>query len=153
MNTFEKTFGRLAAGFVLSVSTLLFAPPPAAADYQTFQRSIANILFAPLDLVLSPATAAKTQYENMTTIEDSTAVRYGYALPGYLWLTGVQVGAAMLRGVSGGLELLPGIALLPFPDTTIRQLFDPAERADGLVDYQNPVLPMKFGLDYVTQPE
>jgi len=147
-----NSFVRLAAGLALCASTTLVAPQPAAADYQTFQRSWSNILFAPLDLVLAPVTAGKVEYQNLTTIEDTTAVRYAYAVPGYLWLTGVQVGAALLRGITGGLELLPGIALLPFPETKLDPLFDPVERSEGLVDYDNPVLPMKFGIDYATQP-
>jgi len=147
-----KSFVRLAAGLALCATTAVVAPQPAGADYQTFQRAWSNILFAPLDLVLSPVTAAKMEYDNITTIEDTKAVRYAYAVPGYLWLTGVQVGSALLRGITGGLELLPGIALLPFPETGLDPLFDPVERSDGLVDYDNPVLPMKFGIDYATQP-
>jgi len=146
-----KSYVRFAAGVALGAS-LVLAPRPAAADYETFQRSISNILFAPLDVLLAPVNAGKMEYQNLTSIEDTTAVRYAYALPGYLWLTGVQVGAGMLRGVTGGLELIPGIALLPFPDTKLDPWFDPVERSDGLVDYENPVLPMKFGIDYATQP-
>lgn len=147
-----KSFVRLAASLALCASTTVLAPQPAVADYETFQRSIANIVFAPLDVVLAPVNAGKMGYENITTIEDTKAVRYFYALPGYLWLTGVQVGSGLLRGVTGGLELLPGIALLPFPDTKLDPLFDPVERSNGLVDFDNPVLPMKFGIDYATQP-
>jgi hypothetical protein len=145
-----KSFVRLVAGLALG-SLVLASPRPAAADYQTFQRSVAHILFAPFDVLLSPVNAAKIEYGNITTIEDTPAVRYGYALPGYLWLIGVQVGAGMLRGVTGGLELIPGIALLPFPETKLDPWFDPVERSDGLVDYDNPVMPIKFGVDYATQ--
>ncbi|HVP31984.1 MAG TPA: hypothetical protein VMW35_22780 [Myxococcota bacterium] len=145
------SFARLTAGLALGALVLSAAPRPADADYETLQRSFENMIFAPVDLVLSPVTAGVIEYRNLTTIEDTKAVRYFYAVPGYLWLTGVQVGSAMLRAVTGGLELLPGIALLPFPDTKLDPLFDPVEKADSLVDYQNPIFPMKFGVDYATQ--
>jgi hypothetical protein len=91
-----------------------------------------------VDVVLAPIVAARTLVSNLRDIDDTTAVRVFYAGPGYIWLTGVQVGAAVLRGVSGALELVPGIFLLPF-ETDIDTLYDPAERGAALVELENPL--------------
>jgi hypothetical protein len=144
---------RPLAAITLAASLVAMTATPAHAGYQTIKRSFENMLFAPLDLLLSPVMAAKTEYNHLTTIEDSPGVRYFYAVPGFFWLTGVQAGAAMLRGVTGGLELPIGIAVLPFPDLDTEPLFDPAARQSGLVDVETPPLHVKFGLDYATLPE
>lgn len=141
------------AAIALAVSLVTIAPAPAHAGYETIKRSFQNMLFAPLDLLLAPVMAGKTEYNHLTTIEDSPGVRYAYAVPGFFWLTAVQCGAAMLRGVTGGIELPIGLAVLPFPDLTTEPLFDPAEQQSALVDIETPPLHIKFGTDYAGLPE
>jgi hypothetical protein len=89
-------------------------------------------------MVLAPVTAGRTLFHNLRDVDDTPAVRIFYAAPGYVWLTGVQFGAAVLRGVAGGLELIPGIFLLPFK-TDIAPLFDPADRGAAMIEYENPL--------------
>ena len=123
----------LGASLALLVTLL---PASAQASPETLRRATGNIIQAPLDVFLAPIVAGRTLVGNLRDIDDTTAVRVFYAVPGYLWLTGVQVGAGVLRGVSGALELLPGIFLLPF-ETDIDPLFDPADRGAALVEWEN----------------
>ena len=109
-------------------------PGTAQAGPETLQRAMANIIQAPLDVMLAPVVAGRTLYTNLRDIDDTPAVRVVYAAPGYIWLTAVQGGAAILRGIAGCLELLPGIFLLPF-ETELDPLFDPADRGAALVEY------------------
>ena len=63
---------------------------PASASPDTLKRSLENILFSPLDLILSPVTAGWAINQNIRNIDDSPGVRVAYLLPGYAWTTGVQ---------------------------------------------------------------
>jgi hypothetical protein len=143
---------RLVASLALGLSLLCGAPRPAHAGYETLKRSLGNLLFAPLDLILAPVVAGKTLYTHLRDVDDTKAVRYAYTVPGYFWLTGVQIGAAGIRAATGCLELLPGIGLLAFPHAEMAPLFDPVEKSDALVDFPNPVVNVKFGIDYTSPP-
>ena len=131
----------LALAFVTS------APGTAQATGETLKRATGNLLMAPFDMVLSPIVAGKTIVTNMREIEDTMPVRVAYAVPGYVFLTGVQLGASTIRAISGVLEFLPGLGLLFF-DTDLDPLYDPVENSDALVDYDTRFLRMKFGVDY-----
>lgn len=141
---------RLAA--VLAFCALIALLPGAAgAGTETLKRSVGNMVQAPLDLALSPVVAGRSIYRNLQDIEDSTAVRIAYPLPGFVWNTMVQAGASLIRGITGILEFVPGLILLPF-DSEMDPLFDPVERNEALVDYETPVLWIKFGIDYTSVP-
>jgi hypothetical protein len=128
---------------------LTLTAAPAAGSPQTLKRSVENITQSPLDIVMSPFVAVRSIYRNMRDIDDSTAVRIVYPLPGFAWNTMVQVGAGTLRGVTGCMELIPGIILLPF-ETDLDPLFDPADEQTGWVNWDNPVYRVNFGIDYTT---
>jgi hypothetical protein len=142
---------RLVASLALALGLTVGAASPAHAGAGALKRAVSNILCAPLDLALAPAVAGTTMVNNLKNIGDSTAVRYFYPPFGYLWLTGVQVGASVLRGISGGLELLPGLILLPF-DAEMQPLFGPAEKGNAYVDQDTPPFHFKIGIDYTTPP-
>ncbi len=142
---------RLVASLALALGLVAGAASPARAGGEVLKRSVSNIVCAPIDLVLSPAVAGTTMVYNLKNIGDSTAVRYFYPPFGYLWLTGVQVGASVLRGVAGALEFLPGLALLPF-DVEMAPLFGPADKGNAYVDQDTPVFHFKVGIDYTTPP-
>ena len=133
-------------------AAVAFAPVAASATPATFKRSIENLTQWPLDLALSPVVAGKTIYTNLQDVNDSTGVRIAYPIPGFVWTTSVQVGAAVLRGVTGVFEFLPGLILLPL-DADMDPLFDPAVESSALVDYDNPVYHVKFGTDYTSGGE
>jgi hypothetical protein len=140
---------RLFAVALLALGLLALPAAPAAASPKTLKRSIENLTQFPLDVAASPVVAAYTIQRNMREIGDSLAVRIFYPLPGFAWNTMVQIGAGVLRGVSGALEFVPGIVLVPF-ETDMTPLFDPSLDNDALVDWENGYYDVKFGVDYTT---
>jgi len=141
---------RLAAGLV-ACTLVALVPGVAGAGTETLKRSVGNMVQAPLDLALSPVVAGRSIYRNLQDIDDSTAVRIAYPLPGFVWNTMVQAGASLIRGITGVMEFVPGLILLPF-ESEMDPLFDPVERNEALVDYETPVLWIKFGIDYTSVP-
>ncbi len=141
---------RSLLALTLAASLLCLSSVEAGASPETLKRSVGNMLQGPLDLLLAPVTAAKGVSTKIVDIEDSNWVRAIFLAPGYIWYTGVIVGAGVLRVITGGLELVPGILLLPF-DADLDPLFDPVERAPALVELDTPCcIDIRFGLDYTT---
>lgn len=140
---------RLAPALGAGVLLGALSAAPVSASPATLKRSIENITQAPLDLAASPYVAGQTIYQNMQNIGDTTAVRIAYPVPGYAWNVLVQGGASVLRGVTGLLELVPGIILLPF-DADLEPLFDPVEDSPALVEYDNPIYRLRFGITYTS---
>jgi len=140
---------RLLSAACLAASLLALPAGPAGASPKTLKRSIENITQFPLDAGMAPIVSGWTIYKNMRNIGDSTGVRIFYPIPGYAWNLMVNVGASVLRGVSGVLEFAPGVVLLPF-DADLDPLFDPAVDNSGLVQWENGIYDIKFGIDYTT---
>ena len=141
MNSLSAALRRLAARLALvgAVFALVFTvASPVTASPDTLKRSIENLTQWPLDLALSPVVAGKTIVQNLQDIDDSTAVKIAYPVPGFAFLTMVQASSAVLRGVTGIFEFLPGLGLLFF-ETDLDPLFDPADENEGLVDLETPV--------------
>jgi hypothetical protein len=153
----------VVAAVVLAATTL--APAPAQASPETLRRSFGNILQGPIDSLLSPITGMLTLARNLNDIDDTPAVRIVYALPGWIWLTGLNFGSGGIRTITGLLEILPGVILFPF-ETDIDPLFDPVVDARALFEWDNPLeynenpwvfynpivapfaIHVKFGIDY-----
>ena len=142
-----RTFGIRILGLGLALAVVASTPGTAHATGETLKRATSNILMAPFDMVLSPIVAGKTIVTNMREIDDTTGVRVAYAVPGYIFLTGVQLGASTIRAISGVLEFVPGLGLLFF-DTDLDPLYDPVENGEGMVDYDTRFMNFKFGIDY-----
>jgi hypothetical protein len=136
-----------AASLALGLLAALAAPP--AASPKTLKRSIENLTLWPLDVATAPIVAVWQIYRNMRDIDDSLAVRIVYPVPGFAWNTAVQMGAGVLRGVTGVFELVPGIVLIPF-ETDVDPLFDPAVDSEALVNWENGIYDVKFAVDYTT---
>lgn len=132
---------------LLALGLALGLAAPASAGPDTLKRSVENLTLWPLDVVTAPVVGAKTIVDNMQTIDDTTAVRIAYPVPGFVWNTFVQTGAGVLRGFSGLFELGPGLVLLPF-DNEMNPLFDPVENNPALVDAEAPFYRAKFGVTY-----
>jgi hypothetical protein len=137
-----RTVAAAVAAMMLSL-----APSGAQASPETLQRSLGNLLQCPLDVMLAPVVAFRTLFNNLRDVDDTVPVRVVYALPGYVWLTGLQIGGGTLRGIAGALELLPGIFLLPFK-ADLDALYDPADRGGSLVELDNPLAEVG-SLEYV----
>jgi hypothetical protein len=140
---------RVFAVALLALGLLALPAAPAAASPKTLKRSVENLTQWPLDVATAPVVSVWTIQRNMRDIGDSLAVRIFYPVPGFCWNTMVQVGAGVLRGVSGALELGPGIVLLPF-EADMDPLFDPSLDNEALVDWQNGIYDVKFAVDYTT---
>lgn len=157
----------------LAVTVLLCAgvaaglPGSARASDATMRMAFSNIVNGPLDSVVSPYTGGYILVTNLRDIDDSRGVRVTYALPGYIWLTGLEFSCGAIRTLTGGLQMLPAVLLFPFDDQDMDELFDPVETASAIVvDYENPLaenekwyvrwnpvatffsIPFKFGLNY-----
>lgn len=138
---------RLARALPVLALALCVAAP-ASATPETLRRATGNILFAPLDLVLSPVVAFRAAYNNMQYIDDTPGVRVVWLVPGVIWSTGVQGGAALVREFIGLVEFLPGLGLV-FLDADLDPLYDPPERSEALVDIETDPLWIKFGVNYI----
>jgi len=152
VNSLSPVPRRIAARLALlgAVLALVFVvASPVSASPETLKRSVENMVMFPLDLVLSPVVAGKTIYTNLRDIDDSNAVRVAYPVPGFAWVTFVQMGSACIRGLTGVLEFVPGVGLLFF-DADLDPLFDPPAENEALVDFENPVLNLKFGVSYTS---
>jgi len=136
----------LAGAAIAATGLALAAPAPASPA--TLKRAVSNIVFAPVDFALSPATGAWGLYTGMRDQDDSLGVRIAYPVPGLAWNIATQAGASCLRGLAGLLELLPGIGLFFF-DADLDPIYAPVERAEAWVDYDTPVLSVKFGINYI----
>jgi hypothetical protein len=120
---------------------------PASASPETLKRSVSNVLFGPLDILFTPVVSARNIIRKLQDVDDTMGVRVAYALPGYGWDMGVQVGAGVTRVLTGVIEFLPGVGLFFF-DADLDPLFSPVEKSQALVDYDTPPLNIKFGITY-----
>ena len=128
---------------------LLFSlASPASASPETLKRSVTNILFGPLDFVLGPVVGARSVYNNLQDIEDTTGVRIVFAVPGFAWNSAMQMGGGVLRTFSGLLEFLPGLVLIPF-EADMDPIFTMPERQDALIDEEYDFMAIKIGVNYI----
>ena len=146
-------FARRFVSLSFLVALLLAAAPGVShAGAKTLARSSQNLLFFPLDLALSPFVATKATWDAWRDSDDTKAVKYGYALFAPFWNFGIEAGASVLRGVAGMLELLPGIALLPF-DGEMNPLYDLPMTQPAWVDTGSEAYKIRFGVDYISPGE
>ena len=130
---------------------ILLMASPAAATYETLRRSLGNILFAPFDMILSPVVATNTVYNNLRDVDDSLGVRVAYVPMGVCWNTGVQAMAAIVREISGLIEFVPGLIVLPL-EADLDPIYAPVERGNALMEVDTAPLRLKIGVDYTTVP-
>lgn len=139
---------RGARALVLALGALL-ASGPAAATTDVLKRSLENMPQGIFDVALSPVTAGAGIYNNMTTIDDTTAVRAAYVVPGYLWNVMANFGGGLIRSLTGVMELPVGLVLL-FSDAEMEPLFDPAEDNEALINFDEfeDIYRFKVGVQY-----
>jgi hypothetical protein len=139
---------RRFAATALLAAMCLAAPVPAQASSETLRRSVSNLTQGPLDLLLSPMVAIVGVVTRMRAQDDPVAVRVVFGVPGAVWNTGVNIGASTIRLVTGGIELVPGIFLLPF-EADLDTLFSPVDNGGALFEMETPCcIDLKFGIDY-----
>jgi len=154
------------AAALLSVLLLASLPGSAAASDATLRMSFANLINGPLDMATSPYTGGYVLVTNLRDVDDSRGVRVTYALPGYIWLTGLMFGSGGIRTITGALQTVPGVLLFPF-DRDTDEMFSPVNSSSAVVlDWENPLaereewyvrynpvatffsIPLRFGLNY-----
>ena len=140
---------RFALGAGLIASLVAAGPDDALAGTKTLRRSAQNILFFPLDMVLSPFVATKAVYTNWKASDDTPAVKIAYPVFGVIWAVGVNIGASGIRGLAGLLELAPGLVLIPFK-ADMSPIYDLPESNQALVDTGSDAFKVRFGVDYVS---
>jgi hypothetical protein len=142
---------RRAFAAALALLVASFVASPAAATYETLKRSLGNIVFAPVDMVLSPVVASNVVYNNLRDVEDSLGVRIAYVPMGLCWNTGTQAMSAVVREIAGLIEFVPGLLVL-FLDADLDPIYAPVERGNALMDVETQVIRLKMGVDYTTVP-
>jgi hypothetical protein len=133
---------------VASLALLSAAAAPASASPETIKRSLTNILFGPLDFVLSPIVGTRSVYNNLRDIDDTMGVRIFYTIPGIAWNIAFNAGGGVVRMITGLLEFVPGLILIPF-EADMDPIFAPPQRADALIDEEYDLLTVKIGINYV----
>ncbi len=133
---------------VASLALLTAVAAPAAASPETIKRSISNILFGPLDMLLSPIVGTRSVYNNLRDIDDTMGVRIFYTIPGIAWNIAFVLGGGAVRTFTGLLEFIPGLILIPF-EADMDPIFAPPERADALIDEEYDLMTVKIGINYV----
>lgn len=121
---------------------------PAAASPETFKRAMGNLLFGPMDFFLGPIVGTRSVYYNLQEIDDSTGVRVAYVIPGVVWNSMMCMGGAVFRTLSGAIELVPGVFLIPF-EADMDPIFAPAEKSDALIWEEPDFMTIKIGINYV----
>jgi hypothetical protein len=135
----------------LAAAALLLGPglaAPAAASPETIKRSVTNILLGPADFALGPITGARITYRNLHDIDDTTAVRVAYAVPGVAWNASMQMAGGVLRVFTGVVEFLPGLILIPF-EADMDPLFSMVERQEALIEVEYDWITLKAGINYL----
>jgi len=124
------------------------AASPAGASPETLTRASTNILLSPIDFVLGPFVGARSVYYNLQDVDDTTGVRVAYALPGVVWNSAMCMGGGVLRLISGIIEFVPGLVLLPF-EADMDPIFAPVDKSDSLVWEDIGQVEIKAGINYV----
>ncbi len=135
--------------FCAALLLVLSVASPAAASPETLRRAVSNILFGPTDVVLGPIVGARSVYHNIQDIDDTPGVRIAFIIPGIAWNGAMCMAGGVLRTLTGVIELIPGLILLPF-EADLDTLFAPPTRADALIDEETAILDIKIGVDYVS---
>ena len=93
------------AFLALALMAALFgAPGDAKADASQLCRAGANLVLAPFDALLAPVIISKDMYYGLTEIDDPMGLKIAGAVPGFIFLNGVQVGGAIFREIAAVFE-------------------------------------------------
>ena len=69
-------------------------------------------------------------------------------LPGVVWNSAICMGGGVMRTLSGLLEFVPGVFLIPF-EADLDPIFAPAEKSDALIWEETDWMVFKLGVNYV----
>ena len=141
-----RHFVSLTALVVLLVSA---APGASHAGTKTLARPRRTVFFARLAL---RRVLLRRSHGTAGGAATTARAQDGYALFAPIWNFSIEAGASVIRGVAGALELLPGIALVPF-DAEMNALYDLPESQPAWVDQGSESFKVKFGINYLTSTQ
>ena len=95
---------RSASLIALPLLALVLAAAPAKADPTQLCRSLTSITLAPTDVLLGPFIAAKDIHYGLAEWGDPLPIQIVAIGPGYVYLTAMQLGGALLRVIGGIFE-------------------------------------------------
>ncbi len=135
----------LALGFAVS------SPRTASADTSQICRSLTTLALAPTDVLLIPYIVPLDIYTGYTDQSDHWIPQYVGFVPGIAWLTGMQIGGAMIRVVAGAFEFIPGLITLP-REQSPAALFTSQDEAEAVYSENYGPCPVRIGTHYNTIP-
>jgi hypothetical protein len=104
---------------------------------------------APTDIVLAPYIAYRDMRNRWEDYDDTRGVKIAYTVPGYIFLTGVQVYGTGMRVIAGALEFVPGLFNLPREGSPTPFFQNWAEGGDEAVFYREyGPCPVHIGSSY-----
>jgi len=134
----DRFLSRLAR-LLVALLALAGTPGAAVASPDTLRMAFANLLQGPVDIVAAPVVAGRSLVHNAGEVGLEPVGPVAYGVLGSVGLTALQVGWGTLRTLSGAVFLLPGLVLLPFPDTDLPPEVDVFGRGDALYTWKNPL--------------
>jgi hypothetical protein len=124
-------------------------PREARADASQLCRAGSNLILAPFDAALGVFIAGKDEYYGIREIDDPAIIKAIGIIPGYVLLSGMQLGGSMMREISAFMELPIGMVTL-FRDGAQPPLFRSQEDAWALFSDDYGKCPVHFGVSYNT---
>ncbi len=138
---------RLSALLGVACLVCALAPASAKADPSQLCRAITTMLLAPTDLILSPYIAGRDQYTRMQDNDDTTGVIVAYTVPGYIFLTAIQVYSSAIRFVAGALEFVPGLLTFFREGSTTAYFYD-QHNGKAMINQDWGPCPIRIGNSY-----
>jgi hypothetical protein len=129
-------------------AVFVFVASSAAASPGTLRLGFEDVLVGAVDVAVSPVNAGMATYQNLDKVSDNGFLQALYVVPGFVGLSVMQAGQAVLRIVVGVLEIPAGLALLPF-ETDVPESFNVFRRGPLLADLENPLGEQPAWLAYV----
>ena len=136
----------LALGLALATTP---GTASAEADASQICRSGMNLALAPFDIVLSPFISAKDIHYGLTELDDEPIIQVVSTIPGYAYLTAVQIGGGVIRIIAGLFEIPGGMVAL-FTGNASGALFRSGDEAWNMYNADWGPCPVRFGVSYNT---
>ena len=139
---------------VVGLLMVVVAARPAYAEGDrtaTLRRAVSNVLLGPLDVALSPVVTVQALEANARAAGNSWPATAALELLGGVgWFLPVTAAAGVFRLWSGLAEMPVGLALLVSKSFTPWEpsAFFEIREETALVSCPNPVIPVKFGVNY-----
>ena len=141
-----------SAALALAVGLALAATPATAsaeADASQICRSGMNLVLFPFDIVLSPFITAKDIHYGLTELDDEPIIQLVSTVPGYAYLTAVQIGGTVFRVVAALFEIPGGIVAL-FTGNASGALYRSQDESWNMYNADWGPCPVRFGVSYNT---